>query len=62
MSRARKWLPIILVLPWIATCTPPIFNRIDPSVGGFPFFYVWLAGWVVMSSILLQIVHRWWRP
>ncbi|HEU0196714.1 MAG TPA: DUF3311 domain-containing protein [Nevskiaceae bacterium] len=62
MKTLRRFLPLILLVPCIATLWPPFYNRIEPTVLGFPFFYVWLFIWVALASVLLGIVHRWWQP
>jgi hypothetical protein len=54
----RKLLPLLLLLPFIALLDVPFYNRVEPSVAGFPFFYVWLFVWVVLAAILTWIVHR----
>lgn len=52
----RKLLPLLLLLPFIALLAVPLYNRIEPTVAGFPFFYVWMFVWVVLAAILTWIV------
>jgi Protein of unknown function (DUF3311) len=54
----RRWLPLILLVPFAALLWPPLYNRIDPVIAGFPFFYVWQFTWVVLAALLTWIVHR----
>lgn len=58
----RRWLAWILVVPVIAMLWVPLYNHAEPSIAGFPFFYVWTAGWIVLTAMLTAIVHRWWKP
>lgn len=58
MRTTRRLLLLLLLVPFIALLWVPFYNRADPSVAGFPFFYVWLFVWVVLAAILTWIVHR----
>lgn len=57
----RRWLPLLLLIPFIAVLWVPFYNRALPEVAGFPFFYVWLFVWVVLTALLTWVVHRGWR-
>ncbi|MGH8214868.1 MAG: DUF3311 domain-containing protein [Rhodanobacteraceae bacterium] len=61
MQTLRRWLPLILVIPFIALLWVPFYNRTQPTIAGFPFFYVWQFAWIVLAAILTWIVHRGWR-
>jgi hypothetical protein len=54
----RRWLPLLLLLPFVALSWPPLYNRIDPVIAGFPFFYVWMFGWIVLAALLTWLVYR----
>lgn len=51
----RAWYAL-LVLPFIGTLFPPLYNRLEPSLFGLPFFYWYQLAWVVVTSALLGIV------
>jgi Protein of unknown function (DUF3311) len=53
--KQRFWYGLLL-LPFIATLWPPFFNRTDPTLAGFPFFYWYLIAWIVFSSLVIWIV------
>jgi hypothetical protein len=36
---------------------PPFFNRVEPSLGGIPFFYWYQLLWVLIGAILTAIVY-----
>jgi hypothetical protein len=52
----RKYLPLLLLLPFIALLDVPFYNRAEPTVAGFPFFYVWMFAWVVLAALLTWVV------
>jgi hypothetical protein len=57
----RRWLPLVLLIPFAAVLWVPFYNRIHPTIAGFPFFYVWLFAWVVLTALLTWLVHRGWH-
>ncbi|HEX5959949.1 MAG TPA: DUF3311 domain-containing protein [Rhodanobacteraceae bacterium] len=61
MRTLRRWLPLVLLIPFAALLWVPFYNRTQPVVAGFPFFYVWQFAWVVLAALLTWAVHRGWR-
>jgi hypothetical protein len=53
--KPRFWHGLLL-LPFIGTLWPPFYNRIDPAVGGIPFFYWYLLLWIVLSGVVTWVV------
>jgi hypothetical protein len=51
-------LRLLLLLPFIGLLAVPLYNREEPSLFGFPFFYWYLLLWVPTTSLLIHIVHR----
>lgn len=51
----RAWYAL-LVLPFVGTLVPQIYNRTEPAFLGLPFFYWYQLLWVVITSALLGIV------
>jgi Protein of unknown function (DUF3311) len=47
---------LLLILPFIATLLPWIYNRAEPSLFGLPFFYWYQLAWVVITAGLLGLV------
>lgn len=41
----------------------PFVNRIDPTLFGLPFIFVWIMGWVLVTPAFLWLIgrleHRW---
>lgn len=58
----RKFLPLLLLLPFIALLWLPFYNRAEPAIAGFPFFYWYLFLWLFLLPPLLWIVYRSNRP
>jgi Protein of unknown function (DUF3311) len=52
----KRWL-WLLVIPWIAMIWVPSYNKIDPQLWGFPFFYWYQLLWVLVSAVITAIVY-----
>ena len=55
-ARMSPWL-LLLLLPYLGLCFPQIYNRAEPSLLGFPFFYWYQFAWVGICSAILGIVY-----
>lgn len=58
---SRHWLWLLLV-PWIAMVWVPSYNRVDPQLWGFPFFYWYQLAWVLGSAVVTALVYYRTRP
>jgi hypothetical protein len=47
---------LLLVLPFVGTLLPWIYNRPEPPLFGMPFFYWYQLAWVIVTAGLLGIV------
>ena len=57
-SRREPWRwYALLLLPFVAALWVPSYNRADPWLGGFPFFYWYLFLWIILAAILSAIVY-----
>lgn len=54
--RNKHWL-WLLVLPCIGVLWVPFYNKIEPVLWGFPFFYWYQLLWVLISAVLTAIVY-----
>jgi Protein of unknown function (DUF3311) len=52
--RAWYWL---LVVPLLGLLIPPIFNHVDPTLIGIPFFYWYQLAWVPISVAVTALVY-----
>ena len=53
--KKRAWYALLL-LPFIGTLIPQLYNRLDPPLFGLPFFYWYQLAWVIITTLLLGIV------
>ena len=51
-------ITLIIVVAIGGTLVVPIYNRLTPKVGGFPFFYFYLLIYTPFVAIALGIVIR----
>jgi hypothetical protein len=68
-SAGSGWWNLLLLVPFIGLLWVPIYNRIEPSIFGVPFFYWYQFLWVLLTSLLIYAVHvltddvdNGWRP
>ncbi|MDG0027445.1 DUF3311 domain-containing protein [Trinickia sp. Y13] len=54
----RAWLPLILLLPYLALLWLPFYSDGRPALLGFPFFYWYQFLWVPITSLLMYAVYR----
>jgi hypothetical protein len=52
MARARF---LLLLLPFIAYLYPAWYDRVDPRLFGFPFFYWYQLLWIALTSLLIAL-------
>jgi Protein of unknown function (DUF3311) len=55
MKASRAWY-LLLLLPFVGTLLPFIYDRAEPSLFGLPFFYWYQLSWVVVTSLLLGVI------
>jgi len=53
--RASLWR-VLLIVPIVAVLAVGWFNRTEPSLWGFPFFYWYQMLWVILCSALIGII------
>lgn len=51
---AWNWL---LVVPALALAFPGIYSRPTPELFGFPFFYWYQIGWILISAVITGVVY-----
>ena len=49
---------LLLLLPFIGLLWVPFYNKAEPELWGFPFFYWYQFIWVLVTSILIWIVYQ----
>lgn len=56
-QHGRRWWYLLLVIPFIATLFPQIYNTQAPALGGIPFFYWYQLLWVVVTAGITAVVY-----
>src|SRR5712671_287308 len=52
-----RWWYLLFVIQYVAVLWPPLYNKLEPSWAGIPFFYWYQLLWVVISAALTAIVY-----
>jgi hypothetical protein len=50
-------LHLLLIVPFIGTLWVPFYNRIEPSVGGIPFFYWYQFLWIPIGAAITALLY-----
>ena len=53
---------LLLALPFIGLLIVPLYNQLEPTLFGFPFFYWYQLAWVPVTSLLIWLVFRSRKP
>lgn len=54
---SNRWLWLLL-LPWIAMIWVPSYNKVEPQLFDFPFFYWYQLLWVLISAVITALVYH----
>ncbi len=57
-ERRSRWALWLLILPYIALLWVPFYNRTEPALFGFPFFYWYQLLCVPTTALLTWIAYR----
>ncbi len=55
-SRSTPWAWLLL-LPYAGMCFPQFYNRAEPALLGFPFFYWYQFAWVLLGAAITWLVY-----
>ena len=47
----------LLAVPFVGLLWVPLYNRLEPAVAGFPYFYWYQFVWIGVSAGLTAIVY-----
>jgi hypothetical protein len=56
-ARSRRWILLLLIVPFIGTLWVSSYAAAAPSLWGFPFFYWYQFLWIGISAVLTIIVY-----
>jgi hypothetical protein len=53
------WSPwyLLFIFQFAAVLWPPLYNKIEPSWIGVPFFYWYQLLWVFISAIITAVIY-----
>jgi hypothetical protein len=52
-----SWWYLLFVIQFAVVLWPPLYNRVEPSLLGIPFFYWFQLLWVIVSAVFTAIVY-----
>ena len=56
-SWLRHWPRLLFLIPFVFMLWVPSYNRVEPELGGIPFFYWYQLGWILLSAAIVALVH-----
>jgi hypothetical protein len=56
-ERSRRHWYWLLLIPLLGLLVPPIYNDVDPTLIGIPFFYWYQLAWVPLSVAVTAVVY-----
>jgi hypothetical protein len=56
-SKRRAGWNWLLIAPALALAFPALYSRPTPELFGFPFFYWYQIGWILLSAFITAIVY-----
>ena len=55
-KKGRRWLGLLLLLPFIVLLYPPFYNYTNPTFIGIPFFYWFQLLCIILTAILTAVL------
>ena len=56
-TKRRVWYVILFIPFFVAICVP-LYNRIEPSVFGIPFFYWFQFTLIIVAAIVTALAYK----
>jgi len=53
----RYWPRFLLIIPFLLVAYVPFYNRIEPTLGGIPFFYWYQLAAILLGAAVVVIVY-----
>jgi hypothetical protein len=53
----RYWPRLLLVIPLVVVMWVPFYNRLEPALGGVPFFYWYQLACVLIGAAVVLVVY-----
>ena len=52
-----SWWYLLFLIQLVAVIWPPLYNKVEPTWIGIPFFYWYQLLWVIIGAVLTAIVY-----
>jgi hypothetical protein len=52
-----SWWYLLFVVQFAVALWPPLYNKIEPTLIGIPFFYWFQLLWVIVSAVFTAVVY-----
>lgn len=53
---SKLWLALLGV-PFVGTLWVPLYNAVEPRVGGVPYFYWYQFAWIGIGAVITAVVY-----
>jgi hypothetical protein len=53
----RHWPRLLFLIPVVVVVWVPFYNRLEPALGGIPFFYWYQLAWVLIAACIVMSVY-----
>ncbi len=55
--RKLSWWYLLFVVQFLVILWPPLYNKLQPTLLGLPFFYWFQLLWVIVSAMFTGVVY-----
>jgi hypothetical protein len=55
--RGWSWWYLLFIIQFAVVLWPPLYNRVEPTLIGIPFFYWFQLLWVLVSAVITAVVY-----
>jgi hypothetical protein len=52
-----SWWYLLFVVQVVVILWPPLYNKVQPTLIGLPFFYWFQLLWVIVSAVFTGVVY-----
>ncbi len=52
------WARLLLLAPFIAVLWVPFYNKLEPVIWGFPFFYFYQMAWILICAAIIGLIYK----
>jgi hypothetical protein len=56
-GRLRYWPRLLFAIPFTAILWVPSYNRMEPALGGIPFFYWYQLAWILGGAAIVLVAY-----